>query len=112
MKQSFPDGGEMGYEYLDKERTVVLTEQNGNRIHYVHGEQKRHIRTVYTDEAGNPVSEESYEYNSKNCRTQYTDRNGNRTRYKYDGRGNVIEVIDALRNRTCFLYNAQNRISR
>ncbi len=114
VKQAFPDGGEMSYEYLDyaqkdKERTVILTEQNGNRIHYIHDGQNRHIKTIYTDAEGKPICEESYEYNSNNRRTKYVDRNGNKTRLKYSA-GNVTEIVDPLRQRTGFIYNSQDKV--
>lgn len=108
--QKFPDGGEMRYEYLDKERTVILTEQSGNRIRYIHDGQMRHIKTVYTDETGNPISEENYEYNSKNRKKKCVNRNGNRIRYKYDSRGNVTEITNPLHYRTSYRYNDQNRL--
>ncbi len=115
VSQIFPDGGEMCYEYPDhagakRERVIVLTEQDGSRIRYVHDGKLRHIRTVYHDGTEAAVSEENYVYNSQDRKSKCIDRNGGRIRYRYDSRGNVIEVTDPLRHKTGFRYDEQSRI--
>lgn len=34
IRQCFPDGGEMSYEYNDRDKLVTLTERNGSKISY------------------------------------------------------------------------------
>lgn len=108
--QDFPDGGRMTFQYQDRKQTVLLTEQNGNQIRYLHDQQKRLVKTVYTDQDDKPLWEESFSYNNRNRRTTHTDRNGNYTGCRYDRQGNLTELSDALNRRTRFTYDGQGRV--
>lgn len=102
--QKFPDGGSMSYEYKDEEKQVVLTERNESRITYCHDERYRNVRTIYED------GEEQFTYNRKGQRIRYRDCNGNTTRYAYDSRGNLTQVIDALGVKSNATYNGNNQL--
>lgn len=104
IKQSFPDGGCIQYEYLDEKNQVRMTEQNGNEILYEHDRLFRNTRNIY--ECG----EERFEYNDNNLRTSYTDRRGNTSRYEYDEKGNVVRFVNALKDEVCIEYTAQSQI--
>ena len=88
-RQSFPDGGQISYEYKDKEKKLIMTEQNGNEIAYVHDDMLRSVATVYSD------GTETYAYNPHSQRALYTDKMGNETKYYYDDRGNQSPRIAA-----------------
>ena len=90
VSQTFPDGGVMKYEYLDEKNTTVLTEQNGNRIEYVHDPLFRNTTVIYDD------GKEITKYNAKGRRSSFTDKNGNETKYEYNVHGDLITVTDAL----------------
>lgn len=102
--QKFPDGGKMSYEYRDEEKQVVLTERNGSRIIYCHDERYHNVRTIYED------GEEQFAYNRKGQRIRYRDCNGNITRYSYDSRGNLTQVIDALGVKSNATYDENNQL--
>ena len=102
--QKFPDGGSMSYEYKDEEKQVILTERNGSRITYCHDERYRNVRTIYED------GEEQFAYNRKGQRIRYRDCNGNTTRYAYDSRGNLTQVIDALGGKSNATYDENNQL--
>ena len=111
VKQHFPDGGEMSFEYIDDENTVILTEQNGNTLRYIHDGRKRHIETVFNNEYGNYESTERSEYDDQNNKIRAYDRNGKWRNYRYDNHGNKIADIDFLANQTTFTYNDLNRLT-
>lgn len=102
--QKFPDGGSMSYEYKDEEKRVILTERNKSRITYCHDERYRNVRTIYED------GEEQFAYNRKGQRIRYRDCNGNTTRYAYDSRGNLTQVIDALGGKSNATYDENNQL--
>ncbi|MCL2146451.1 MAG: DUF6531 domain-containing protein [Synergistaceae bacterium] len=101
--QAFPDSGEILYEYKDDEKKLILTQQNGNEITYVHDERYRSVGTIYSD------GFEKYEYNDQNLRTLFIDKKGNETKYSYDGRGNTIKVTNPLGETVETEYNRLNK---
>jgi len=98
-EQTFPDGGVISYQYDDDENALVLTEQNGNQVVYVHDDRYRSVETIYAD------GKETYEYNDMNLRTRYTDKRGNTTRYTYDRKGNLLRSENPLGEALIFEYN-------
>ena len=102
--QKFPDGGNMSYEYKEEEKQVILTERNGSHITYCHDERYHNVRTIYED------GEEQFAYNRKGQRIRYRDCNGNTTRYAYDSRGNLTQVIDALGGKSNATYDENNQL--
>ncbi len=105
ISQRFPDGGEMGYQYLDDKKQVVLTEQNGNQIIYEHDEFLRNTRTVYSD------GQETSAFDENHNRTSSTDKRGNTSYYSYDKKGNLVSFRNALNDELTFSYTAKNQIS-
>lgn len=103
-RQIFADGGEVGYDYLDKLNQVVMTEQNGNQIVYEHDSHMRGVKTYYSD------SEESSEFNDQNQRVAYTDRRGNTTRYSYNENGMLSEIVTPLQDSFHLEYTAWNQV--
>ena len=104
LKQKFPDGGVMLFEYQDADKQVILTERNGSKIIYVHDDQYRSTKTIYED------GEELIVYNAQNQKTEVIDKKGNSTKYEYDRNGNVTRIINALGNQLCRSYNEQNKV--
>ena len=106
IKQSYPDGGQMQIEYNDNARTLHVTEQNGNKIDYIHDERFRSIETVYAD------GKIQYAYNDQNQKTQVIDKRGNRTKYDYDKVGNLTLVENPLGEKLEMEYNAMKQTTR
>ena len=103
IRQDFPDGSKMLYEYQGNE--LILTERNGSKITYTHDEKLRNTDVKYEDGTW-----EHYEYNEKSQKTLVRDRNGNTTRYSYDAKGNVVKVINALGQISTMTYDANNNL--
>jgi RHS repeat-associated protein len=101
-KQMLPDGGVTEFRYDDENNRTYMLEQNGNLVIYECDKRMRNVRTIYKD------GEEIFEYNDRNQKIRFTDKNGNTTRYAYDNRGNLTQVINALRLKTCMTYNEEN----
>lgn len=106
IRQRFPDGTEMKYDYDDKAGEVCLTERNGSKIVYVHDDQYRDIRHVYHN------GEETFEYNKYNQKTLAVDKLGNKTIYGYDDRGNRTMIINALGDEMRLQYGKYNKLER
>ncbi len=104
IKQSFPDGNFMTYEYDDNKKTTTAYEQNNNIVVYTHDDLGRHTKTTYYD------GEERYTYNKKNQKISVTDKKGNTTRYSYDNKGHLTKVIDAAGNKVCYTYRADGKL--
>lgn len=104
IRQEFPDGSSMSYDYNDAKKEVTLTERNGSKVTYVHDDLYRDIRHVYAD------GEERFEYNKLNQKTLVIDKLGNKTQLAYDGKGNLTRVIDALGNKTEIQYNDDSQL--
>ncbi|MCL2146793.1 MAG: DUF6531 domain-containing protein [Synergistaceae bacterium] len=102
-RQVFPDGGVIDYQYKDDENKLIMTQQNGNEIVYIHDERYRSVGTVYED------GSERYEYNDQNLRELFIDKNGNETKYSYDDRGNPIKVRNPLGEMVETEYNRFNK---
>ena len=103
VKQHFPDGTTMSYEYDDENGIVTQTERNGAVTVHYHDEQMRNIKNVYPD------GEESFVYNSRGRKTQIKDKNGNTTRLSYDNRGNITAVINPMGVKSSITYNCLNK---
>lgn len=100
-KQFFPDGGMMSFLYDDEKRCVVLTERNGVKTTYFYDENYRNTETVFED-----GTSEKFLYNEKNQCISKTDRLGRTQRMAYDNRGNLTQVVDSLKRRINFTYDA------
>ncbi len=105
IKQEFPDGGTMSFEYDDANRRVIMTERNGAKTIHVHDEKYRNIETIYHD-----GSRETFIYNDYNQCISKRNRNGNVTRMAYDNRGNLTQVIDPMKKKENYTYDANNRL--
>ena len=100
--QRFADGGKIQYDYKDDRSRTLVTEQNGNKVVYVHDERFRNIKTIYVD------GEESFTYNERNQLVSKIDKNGNRTKFSYDDKGNTTQIIFPDGARYCMTYDASN----
>ncbi len=105
VSQQFPDGGRMDYRYLDGQKQVVVTEQNGNEVTYEHDEFLRNTRIIYSD------GEEINTYDENHNRTSATDKRGNTSYYTYDASGNVLSFRNALDDELVFSYTSKNQVS-
>lgn len=105
-KQCYPDGGQMRIEYRNTDRTLHVTEQNGNEIDYIHDERFRSVETVYAD------GRIQYAYNAQNQKTQVIDKKGNKTKYSYDTSGNLTMVENPLGEKMEMEYNALRQATR
>ncbi|MHC5217581.1 DUF6531 domain-containing protein [Enterococcus sp. LJL128] len=101
-RQVFPDGGVMTYAYEDEQKTITVTEQNGNQVTYYRDKQYRNTRAVYAD------GEEVSVYNGQNQLVAFTDKRGNKTQYSYDERGNQTNITNALGETVTLTYDEQN----
>ncbi len=105
IKQRFPDGSKMTYEYDDEKQETRLTERNGSQIVYVHDDQFRDVKHIYSD------GEERFEYNKRGQRTLFVDKLGNQTRYDYDERGNRTRIINPVGNEMVLQYGLFNQVA-
>lgn len=104
LKQTLADGSYIEMDYDDLNNRTYLRERNGNIIIYESDEKCRNRKTIYQD------GEEVYEYNKQNQRTHYIDKLGNETHYRYDDRGNLIEVKNALGYKSHMKYDEKNHL--
>ncbi len=104
ISQKFADGGEMSYHYQEEEQRTLVTEQNGNRVAYVHDEQYRNVKTVYVD------GEEHFRYNEQNQLVLKTDKRGNKTKFAYDDKGNISQVLYSDGEKHNMTYDANGRL--
>lgn len=105
LRQVFPDGGVLAYDYNDPEKLIVMTRQNGSRVSYYHDEYFRNVKTVYTD------GEELTEYNRDHQRISFTDKIGNTYRYRYDEHGNISGFVNPLGQKMDLTYNSENQVT-
>ena len=105
VRQIFPDGGIVGFEYSDEENIVTMTRQNGSPVRYIHDGQKRNVRNIYPD------GEESFAYDQDNHKISYTDKNGNESRYGYDAEGRISSFTNALGNTLSFHYTDSGQLA-
>ncbi|MBF2621176.1 DUF6531 domain-containing protein [Listeria welshimeri] len=106
IKQFFPDGGEMSYEYVDEEQKIILTEQNGNKIEYIHDDAFRNTEIIYED--GKIVRS----FNKQGDKLKEIDKNGNVTEYNYDESGNLTTIIKPIGDNVEIYYNDRNKITK
>lgn len=102
--QHFADGGKIYYDYQEEYSRTLVTDQNNNRVAYIHDERFRNVKTVYED------GEEEFIYNERNQMIRYTDKNRNQTRYSYDNKGNVSKVIYPDGSQSNMTYDADNHL--
>ncbi|TYV43794.1 hypothetical protein FZ063_11905 [Listeria monocytogenes] len=106
VKQFFPDGGEMSYEYVDGEQKIILTEQNGNEVEYIHDDAFRNTEIIYED--GKIVRS----FNEQGDKVKEVDKNGNVTKYHYDEFGNLTTIIKPIGDDVEIYYNDRNKITK
>ncbi|GHU63063.1 hypothetical protein FACS189418_5620 [Clostridia bacterium] len=106
VKQIFPDGGVMTYEYTDQSQKTVMVEQNGNRTRYYRDERFRNIRVA--DSEGSEIRE----YNEQDQVILYRDKNKQETRFTYDEQGNAVECINALGEKAYKEFNALGQLTK
>lgn len=104
LRQSFPDGGQVSYEYDDEKNGVWLTQQNGSRIWYGHDSLFRSTKNTYED------GEETFTYNENNQKTSFCDKRGHISRYAYDSQGNLTEYTNAADSVLAFSYTGKNQL--
>lgn len=104
-KQELPDGGIVEIEYNDQDNQTYVKQQNGSEIICESNDKFCNTKTLYAD------GEENFEYNDHNQRTLRIDKNGNQTRYRYDQKGNLIEIENALKEKTTFVYDDKNYLT-
>lgn len=102
--QRFADGGEIRYDYQENLSRTLVTEQNGNKVAYVHDERFRNVKTIYID------GEERFTYNDRNQLVSKTDKNGNRTKISYDDKGNTTQIIFPDGAKHNMTYDASNHL--
>ena len=102
--QFFADGGEIHYDYQKENSRTLVTDQNSNKVAYIHDERFRNIKTVFED------GEEEFVYNERNQMTHHTDKNRNQTRYFYDDKGNMSKVIYPDGSKSNMTYDVNNRL--
>jgi RHS repeat-associated protein len=102
--QHFADGGKIHYDYQEENSRTLVTDQNNNKVAYIHDERFRNAKTVYED------GEEEFIYNERNQIIRYTDKNRNQTRYSYDNKGNVSKVIYPDGSQSNMTYDADNHL--
>lgn len=105
IRQEFPDGGCVLYEYFDETNQVRMTEQNGNSVIYEHDDLYRDIRNQYE------TGEENFTYNDDNLRTSYTDGRGNTSFYEYDHNGNLVLFRSPFKDETSVEYTDHNQMA-
>lgn len=104
IKQAFADGGNMTFDYQEDLSRTMMTEQNGNKIAYVHDDRFRNIKTIYVD------GQETFSYNDRNQMVVKTDKKGNTIRFSYDDRGNTTQIIYPDGMKRNMTYDAGNRL--
>lgn len=104
ISQKFADGGEISYHYQEEEQRTLVTEQNGNRVAYVHDELYRNVKTVHVD------GEEQFRYNERNQLVSKTDKRGNKTKFAYDDKGNISQVLYPDGEKHNMTYDANGRL--
>lgn len=105
IKQKFPDGAEMSFEYDDEQNLVIQTERNGSRTVFIHDDKYRNTEIRYSD-----GSKEKFVYNERSQCVSKTNRNGSVTRMAYDHRGNLTQIIDSGRRKANMTYDSHNRL--
>ena len=104
VKQVLPDGGVAEMMYDDENMRSYVKNPDGSMVVHEMDERMRNVKNIYAD------GEETFGYNDNNQRTFYVDKNGNKTKYRYDGRGNLAAVTNALGQVTEYTYDSGNRL--
>lgn len=102
--QAFADGSKFIYDYQENLNRTLVTDQNGNKVAYIHDEKYQNIKIVYGD------GEESFQYNEQNQLISKTDKKGNKTRFFYDDKGNTSQIIYADGEKHNMTYDINNRL--
>ncbi len=103
VQQIYADGGELQMEYEDEQRTIHVTEQNGNKVDYIHDDRFRSVETVYED------GRIQYAYNNRNQKIYMIDKCGNKTTYDYDAAGNMNHIVNPVGDTLDFEYNSMRK---
>lgn len=104
LKHITPNNGVVEILYDDAGQCTHAKNQNGYILSYESDERFRNIRTVYKDGV------ECFAYNENNQRTLYIDKNGNKTRYHYDDKGRLVNVINALGVQRTYTYTEEGKL--
>lgn len=102
--QKFADEGEITYDYQEELGRTLVTEQNGNKVAYVHDDRYRNVASVYAD------GEERFCFNRRNQVILKTDKKGNQTTFSYDRGGNVSRLQYADKETHDLVYDDHNRL--
>ena len=105
LKQQFPDGSEMSFEYDDDNKSVTMIERNGSKTVHIHDDKYRNIETRYED-----GTKESYLYNDRNQCICFTSRDGRVKRMAYDNRGNLVQIIYPLKQKINLTYDRYDNL--
>ena len=104
VKQVLPDGSVAEMMYDDENMRSYVKNPDGSMVIHEMDEKFRNVKNIYED------GEEVFGYNDSNQRTFYVDKNGNKTKYRYDGRGNLTGITNALGQVTEYRYDSNNRL--
>jgi RHS repeat-associated protein len=87
VKNVYPDGSTMRYEYDSAGQQSADIDQLGRRIAYEYDELGRRIRVAYPD-----GTEETFSYDAEGRRARAVDRAGRATTYTYDALGRLVKT--------------------
>jgi len=107
--QHMADGGIAYLSYDDDLLTTAVTDQSGNKTHYIRDERYRTIKIIYQDQDSKPDCQESYEYDDYDNCISHTDRNNNTYKYTYDIFNNITSITDPMDNTASIQYNNHNK---
>lgn len=104
LRQTFADGGVITCAYEQEEKRTLVVNQCGGRTAYVHDDRFRNIRIVHEN------GEEVNVFNDQNQLLEKRDRKGNRTRFSYDNRNNISQIVYADGEKHTMTYDTGNRL--
>ena len=101
------------FEYDALSRVIAVTDPLGNISRTVYDENGKVFQNIvdYKKPDGTFVTRiiETNTFDAADRQVKKTDINGNQTHFKYDSRGNLIELKDASNHITRFEYDSMNR---
>jgi RHS repeat-associated protein len=108
LAEVFNSSGEpLCFEYDEADRITAWIDRNGYRYEYHYDSVSgRVVRAVGAD----GLLSASLAYDPASRETILTDSAGQRTKYRYNERGQVVEVVDALGGRVLTEQDAHNRL--